>query len=109
MVLSRYPAFYQHLLKSPCSEVPILAELMRKDARSTTSGNLSYVSATTGLNCSTADKLSIKAALPVEEVPECERWRLGLLDSLLCERAALEKDGKDVKRVISMLGSLCNT
>ena len=49
-------------------------------------GHMSYVSATTGLDCSTADKLSIKAALPIEGVPESERWRLGLLDSLLSER-----------------------
>ena len=50
MVLSRYPAFYQHKLASPCSEVSVLAELFSKDARSTTAENLSYVSAITGLN-----------------------------------------------------------
>ena len=109
MVLSRYPTFYQHLLSSPCPEVSVAAELLSKDARSTTAENLSYVSATTGLDCSTADKLSIKAALPIEGVPESERWRLGLLDSLLSERDALEKEGQDVKRVVSMLSSLCNT
>ena len=109
MVLSRYPTFYQHLLSSPCPEVSVVAELLSKDARSTTAENLSYVSATTGLDCSTADKLSIKAALPIEGVPESERWRLGLLDSLLSERDALEKEGQDVKRVVSMLSSLCNT
>ena len=109
MVLSRYSTFYQNLLRSPCREVSVIAEVMSKDARSTTAANLSYVSAITGLNCSTADKMSIKAALPIEEVPESERWRLGLLDSLLSERDAREKDSKDVKRVISMLGSLCNT
>ena len=27
MVLSRYPAFYQHMLASPCTEVSVLAEL----------------------------------------------------------------------------------
>ena len=109
MVLSRYSTFYQNLLRSPCSEVLVLAELMSKDARSTTAENLAHVSATTGLNCSSAEKLAIKAALPIEEVPESERWRLGLLDSLLSERAELEKDGKDVKRVVSMLSSLCNS
>ena len=109
MVLGRYSTFYQHLLRSPCSEVSVLAEFLSKDARSTTAGNLTYVSAITGLNCSSAGKLEIKAALPVKEVPESERWRLGLLDSLLSERAALEKEGQDVKRVVSMLGSLCNT
>ena len=108
MVLSRYPTFYQHLLSSPCPEVSVAAELQSNDARSTTAENLSYVSATTGLDCSTADKLSIKAALPIVGVPE-SRWRLGLLDSLISERAALEKEGQDVKRVVSMLSSLCNT
>ena len=109
MVLGRYSTFYQHLLRSPCSEVSVLAEFLSKDARSTTAENLAYVSAITGLSCSSAGKSEIKAALPVKEVPESERWRLGLLDSLLSERAALEKEGQDVKRVVSMLGSLCNT
>ena len=82
---------------------------MAKDARSTTAGNLAFVSATSGVDCSTADKSVLKAALPVEVVPESERWRLGLLDSLLSERTLLEKDGKDVKRVVAMISSLCNT
>ena len=87
----------------------VLAEFFSKDARSTTAENLAYVSAITGLNCSSDEKSAIKAALPVTEVPESERWRLGLLDSLLRERAALEKEGQDMKRVVSLLGSLCNT
>ena len=87
----------------------MLVELFSKDARSTTAGNLAYVSAITGLNCSSAKKSAIKPALPVTEVPESEMWRLGLLDGLLSERASLEKEGKDVKRVVSMLSSLCNT
>ena len=45
----------------------------------------------------------------ITEVPESELWRLGLLDGLLSERASLEKEGNDVKRVVSMLSSLCNT
>ena len=43
------------------------------------------------------------------EVPEGEVWRTGLLDILLSERAALEKEAKDVKRVNSMIASLCYT
>ena len=109
MVLSRYPAFYQHMLASPCTEVSVLAELFSKDARSTTAENLSYVSAITGLNCISADKLEVRSALPITEVPDKEKWRLGLLDSLLCERSSLESQGQDVKRVVSMIGSLCNT
>ena len=48
-------------------------------------------------------------ALPVREVPEEEGWRLGLLDALLRERAVLEREGKEIKRVVAMLGSLCST
>ena len=63
MVLSRFSTFYQHLLRSPCAEVSVLAKLMSKDTRSTTAGNLSHVSAT-----ATPDKLSIKVALPIEAI-----------------------------------------
>ena len=45
----------------------------------------------------------------ITEVPDNEKWRLGLLDSLLCERSSLESEGQDVMRVVSMIGSLCNT
>ena len=109
MVLSRYSTFYQNMLRSPCSEVTVLAELISKDARSTTAGNLAHVSAITGLNCSTAGKIEIKAALPITQVPDDQKWRLGLLDSLLRERSTLLSEGQDAKRVISMISSLCNT
>ena len=109
MVLSRYSTFYQNMLRSPCSEVTVLAELISKDARSTTAGNLAHVSAITGLNCSTAGKIEIKAALPITQVPDNQKWRLGLLDSLLRERSTLLSEGQDAKRVISMISSLCNT
>ena len=109
MVLSRYSTFYQNMLRSPCSEVTVLAELISKDARSTTAGNLAHVSAITGLNCSTAGKIEIKAALPITQVPDDQKWRLGLLDSLLRERSTLLSEGQDAKCVISMISSLCNT
>ena len=51
----------------------------------------------------------MKAALPVKEVPEKEQWRLGLLDTLLRERAVLEKEGQDAKRIGAMISSLCST
>ena len=37
------------------------------------------------------------------EVPDNEKWKLGELDNLLLgERVGLEKEGQDVKRVVSM-------
>ena len=109
LVLGRYPAFYQRMALSPSREVTMLAELAAGDRRTVTSGNLAYVSALTGLDCATAGWLDLKAALPVQEVPEAERWRLGLLDSLVCRRAELEKEEKDTKTIVAMLSSLCST
>ena len=109
MVLSRYASFYQKMAYSPSWEVAMMAELIGKDARTTTSANLKFVSSLTSLNCAEEDWRTVKAALPVSEVPEKERWRLGLLDALLVERAVLEKEGKDAKRIVAMISSLCST
>ena len=51
----------------------------------------------------------IREVLPVKEVPECEQWRLGLLDSLLVLRSERLKNKKDVIIVIAQLSSLCST
>ena len=90
-------------------EVSLMAELVSRDARTTTAGNLAYLASLTNLDCATASKLEVKSLLPVERVPEKESWRLGLLDSLLKERSCIEKEGGDTKRVISMISSLCTT
>ena len=61
------------------------------------------------MNSATAGWQDLKAALPVKEVPDKEKWRLGLLDSLLMERTELENQGLDTRRVVAMLSSLCST
>ena len=65
----------------PSREVTIMAEVAASDQRSVTA-----CSATAGWQ-------NLKAALPVKEVPDKEKWRLGLLDSLLRERTELEHQG----------------
>ena len=60
-------------------------------------------------HCATAGWLDLKAALPVKEVPDGEKWRLGLLDNLISQRADLEKQEKDTKTTVAMLSSLCST
>ena len=109
MVLSRYPTFYQNLRRSPSVEVSLMAEIVSKDARTTTAGNLAYLASLTSLDCATSSKLEVKSLLPVEMVPENETWRLGLLDTLLQERCYIEREGGDIKRVTAMISSLCTT
>ena len=107
MVLGRYPAFYQKLVRGPSTEVAVMAEVASKDARSVTAGNLCFLSNLTKLDCAVESSWIVKRALPVVEVPDKESWRVGLLDILLRQQSELEKEGQDASRVNAMLASLC--
>lgn len=108
-VLSRYPRFFSNLLSSPSKEVRIVARLVKYDPRSTTSRNLQYLRELTSIadpeNYSSA---RIKVRLPKSEVPENERWRLGLLSSLLKLREEKHIHVVDTEQVCAMIQSLCN-
>ena len=108
-VLSRIPKFYRRLVDSPSQEVKLLAGLAKKDARSVLASNLAYVSDLSGLDCKVESAAAVRNALPLKTVPECENWRVGLLDALLRTRADLERQQSDTKRVIALLSSLCTT
>ena len=90
-------------------EVSLMAEIVSKDARTNTAGNLAYLASLTSLDCTTVTKFEVKSLLPVENVPENETWRLGLLDTLLQERCCIEREGGDIRRVTAMISSLCAT
>ena len=107
MVLGRYQAFYQKLLRSPSTEVAVWAEMVAKDARSVTAGNLRYLNDLTKLDCAVESSWIVKKVLPVECVPVKESWRTGLLDILLRQRAELEQEAQDTCRVNAMIASLC--
>ena len=108
-VLSRLPKFYRKLVESPSLEVKLLAGLATKDARSVLASNLAYVSELAGLDCKVESAVAVRCALPLKTVPECENWRVGLLDTLLRARAELERQQSDAKRVIALISSLCTT
>ena len=108
-VLSRFPKFYRRLVESPSKEVRLLAGLATRDARSVLACNLAHVSGLAGLNCSVESAAAVRNALPIKTVPECESWRVGLLDGLLRARADLEKQQSDTKRVTALISSLCTT
>ena len=108
-VLSRFPKFYRRLVESPSKEVSLLAGLATRDARSVLACKLAHVSGLAGLNCSVESAAAVRNALPIKTVPECESWRVGLLDGLLRARADLEKQQSDTKRVTALISSLCTT
>ena len=106
-VLGRYPAFYQKLVRGPSPEVAVMVEVASRDARSVTAGNLRFLNDLTKLDCAVESSWIVKRALPVVEVPDEERWRVGLLDILLRQRSELEQEAQDASRVNAMLASLC--
>ena len=51
----------------------------------------------------------VRDSLPVQKVPEKERWRLGLLNSLLGMQTEKYLMVQHSKRICAMIDSLCNT
>ena len=106
----RYPGFYRKLLTSPSKEVRILAKMVSGDPRSTTCRNLRYLREISKLD--TVEHYSawrVKDALPVKKVPEKEKWRLGLHNTLMGMQSERFMMVQDSKRICAMIDSLCST
>ena len=109
-VISRYSGFFRNLLKSPSKEVRVLARIVSSDPRSTTCVNLRYLRKLTGLGQPELySSFRIRAALPVKEVPDCEKWRLGLITNLSKLKNERYLRVEDSKSVCAMMDSLCST
>ena len=87
----------------------MMAVLAAGHAQTVTAVNLAHLRTLTGLDPELDSIRQIKESLPVKAVPAGEQWRLGLLDSLLALREDKQANQEDVKRVISLLSSLCST
>ena len=80
-LLTRYSKFFARLLKSASSEVTILANILRRDVRSTTGKNLWNLSVETGLDIWTVALGLVKAKLIEKTVDiwlECSRRNIPL-------------------------------
>ena len=109
-VLSRYSGFYQNLINSPSKEVRTLVRIISADPRSVTCSNLRYLQRITGLSQPQLySSARIKIALPIKEVPDSEKWRLGLLDNLMKMKKEKHLKVEDSKTICAMIDSLCNT
>ena len=88
----------------------ILARMASKDPRSTTCKNIRYLRQVTQLeNVEEYCAWRVKAALPVQKVPERELWRLGLLSNLMNLRSERNLAVQDSKKICGMIDSLCST
>ena len=109
-VISRYSGFYRKLLSSPSREIRALVKIVANDPRSTTCKNLRFLRSKTGLNQPELySSAKIKVALPVQSVPESDKWRLGLLTSLFKLRTEKYLRVEDSRTICAMIDSLCST
>ena len=108
-VLSRYSNFFHKLLTSPSREIRLLANIVSRDPHSVTAKNIKHIKELTDLSVWDFASWRIKEALPVKTVPECEKWRLGLLGKLMDLRRCKNVCVEDSKQITAMLESLCDT
>ena len=109
-VLSRYPGFYRKLESSPSKEIRMLVRMVSSDPRSTTRKNLTYLRERTGLD--QPEGLSswrLAEVLPVQDVPQAEIWKLGLLSHVMEMKKKKFMEVQVSKRITAMLDSLCST
>ena len=108
-VLGRYPGFLKGLLKSPSPEVQLLSRVMTKTPGSTTIDNIKYIEELTGLHLLYHNGGQIKAALQVREVPEVDKWRLGLLSVLFDQRSDQYVSQENMEFTNGLIASLCSS
>ena len=109
-VSSRYPGFFRGLLNSPSKEIRFLVNIVKNDPRSTICTNLKYLEKITQLNQPQFFiSARVRAALPVKQVPEAEKWRLGLIISLKKVKDERFLRVEDTKHICATIDSLCST
>ena len=108
-VLGRYSGFLMGLLKSPSPEVQLLSRVMKKTPGSVTRDNVKYIEELTGLSLQYHTGAQIKAALPVREVPEGDKWRLGLLSVLFDQRKLQYESQESLEFANGLITSLCSS
>ena len=87
-----------------------MARMVKDDPRSTTCRNLRYLRQMTMMQqVEIYSSWRVKEALGMKKVPEHEKWRLGLLTSLLNMRQERYNRVMDSKQLCSMIDSLSST
>ena len=106
VIKSRYVKYFQSLLKSKSEQVRLLAELVGRDAMSTTGNNLVMLERETGLNPWTTTSQRVSAALTanISPFPQQDTWRL---QKLLVQRYKLKIEAQDTRQISNLIDSLC--
>ena len=110
-ILSRYPKFVKKLLESPSKEIWLLSRVLLSDRRSQLNKNVHYLSSITNVNILEYPIYKYKQLLPRKLVLVSDKWRVGLLTSLLHARKTKEFSFLNLNQTQcqDMINSLCSS
>ena len=111
-IMARYCKFFRSLRSSPSTEVATLANLLGRDIRSSTGGNLRLIAVLSGKDPWVDSPGTMRAALEKSEtvdVSAVDKWRVGYLGTLLEQRMEWHYKGveDEEKEVQKLIDSLC--
>ena len=108
-ILARYVNFFKSLRESPSMEVSVLVNIVARDIRTTTGGNLKLISRLTGLDpwCCTPFQAKKVLNSMVAEGPEQDKWRIPFLAKLLEQRGENHFQMMDTVDLTDLIDSLC--
>ena len=86
-----------------------MAHIVSRDPMSTTYRNLCHIKEVSGLDPWDFSSQRIKMKLPVKNIPEDQKWRIGLLSNLKKMKEESKLNVVDSTRICAMLDSLCST
>ena len=111
-MLGRYPKFLYKLETSPSIEIRLMYKLVISDPGSTTCKNRKYLNQITNTNILKNAFWKTKSLLPKLFIPDSDKWRIGLLTTLLASRYETNPQKRNlipVEQLEKTLHSLCTT
>ena len=108
-LLSRFVNFVEKLLGSTSPEVCMVANMVARNARSTTGRNLLGIQRETGLDPWRAASWEVREAVGRAKVPAMQGWRVQYLGKLLDARREMDSKCEETDEVSSLIDALCSS
>ena len=89
MILSRFVSFHKSLVESSKFPVRFLARLQEKDMKTVLGKNLAKISDLCNTDIQDLTSSIVKRNIKYREVPDSEKWRVGLAQELISMRESV--------------------
>ena len=108
-LVGRFVDFFQKLLKSPSSEIRVVANMAGRCPQSTTGGNLHKIQLETGLDPWQVSGWKFKESIGRSRVTRQDAFRVQYLRKLLDARTEIRSRAEDSQEVDVLINSLCSS